>query len=175
MRDITDNRNNVYELQRYLRELYHDTNGEIPLVNPDGIYGDETRQAVEAFQSLFGLPVTGEADNTTWNAIYSEYTKAVTRRSRPNGIYPFPDERGYTVTQGENSDISAIIQFMLRLLADTYDGIEGRPPEGVFNESTAADIREFQRIHGLPITGNVDKTTWDALAEAYNRAARVQN
>ena len=175
MRDITDERNNISELQKYMRELHYDTRGGIPLVNPDGIYGPETAAAVEAFQRLHSLPVNGQADNATWDAIYKEYGAAVNRRARPNPIYPFPEEDGYEISEGEYSDIVAIVQFMLRLLANAYDNIDGMPPEGVYNESTIKDIKAFQQTHNLPVTGRVDKATWNALAEAYNRLSQIDN
>ena len=50
----------------------------IPTVTPDGIYGPATRAAVEKFQSVFGLPVTGVIDYRTWYKI-SEIYVAVTR------------------------------------------------------------------------------------------------
>ena len=174
MRDITREKNNVYELQRYLREL-HQADSRIPPVNPDGIYGDETRGAVSEFQRLYGLPVTGMTDADTWNRIYDEFVKAERGRKPPNAISPFPSEDGYVIKNGETSDLVSVVQFMLKLLGDIYDGIEGKEPEGVYSESTAADIREFQRVHGLPVTGDIDKATWNALADSYNRAVKVEN
>lgn len=50
----------------------------IPRVQPDGIYGPSTREAVEVFQSVFGLPVTGVVDYNTWYEISAIYV-AVTR------------------------------------------------------------------------------------------------
>ncbi len=50
----------------------------IPVITPDGIYGQATRNAVEKFQSIFGLPVTGVVDYRTWYKI-SEIYVAVTR------------------------------------------------------------------------------------------------
>ena len=50
----------------------------IPSITPDGIYGPATRAAVEKFQSVFGLPVTGVIDYRTWYKI-SEIYVAVTR------------------------------------------------------------------------------------------------
>ncbi len=174
MRDITNEQNNIYELQRYLRELHH-ADSRLPLVNPDGIYGDETRAAVSEFQRLHGLPESGVTDAETWNRIYAEYMKAASDREPPSKISPFPDDVGYVIKSGERSDTVAIVQFMLRLLADTFDGIEGAPPEGVFSRSTADDIRELQRAYRLPETGEVDKATWNALADAYNRASEIRN
>lgn len=50
----------------------------IPRVTPDGIYGTATREAVETFQRVFGLPVTGVIDYRTWYRI-SEIYVAVSR------------------------------------------------------------------------------------------------
>lgn len=50
----------------------------IPSIAADGVYGPRTEAAVEAFQSVFGLPVTGVVDYTTWYKI-SEIYVAVTR------------------------------------------------------------------------------------------------
>ena len=45
----------------------------IPTVTADGIYGSRTREAVEKFQSVFGLPVTGVVDYPTWYKISDIY------------------------------------------------------------------------------------------------------
>lgn len=50
----------------------------IPRIRPDGIYGQDTAEAVEVFQSVFGLPVTGVVDYNTWYEISAIYV-AVTR------------------------------------------------------------------------------------------------
>lgn len=50
----------------------------IPTISADGIYGPATAEAVEEFQSVFGLPVTGVVDYSTWYKI-SEIYVAVTR------------------------------------------------------------------------------------------------
>lgn len=50
----------------------------IPTVAADGVYGPRTEEAVETFQSIFGLPVTGVVDYSTWYKI-SEIYVGVTR------------------------------------------------------------------------------------------------
>ena len=50
----------------------------IPAVTPDGIFGPATRAAVEKFQEVFDLPVTGVIDFRTWYRI-SEIYVAVAR------------------------------------------------------------------------------------------------
>ena len=46
----------------------------IPPVTVDGIFGSATRAAVLAAQRRFALPETGNVDNRTWDAIYSQYS-----------------------------------------------------------------------------------------------------
>ena len=50
----------------------------IPSVRADGIYGLQTEASVEAFQSIFDLPVTGVVDFSTWYKISQIYV-GVTR------------------------------------------------------------------------------------------------
>lgn len=45
----------------------------IPKVAADGIYGPATEAAVRKFQSVFGLPVTGDVDYATWYKISEIY------------------------------------------------------------------------------------------------------
>lgn len=61
------------ELQRISRSY-----PAIPTITPDGIFGSATREAVETFQRVFGLPVTGVIDYRTWYKI-SEIYVAVAR------------------------------------------------------------------------------------------------
>ena len=50
----------------------------LPKINADGIYGPATAEAVRKFQSVFGLPVTGKVDYSTWHKI-SEICVGVSR------------------------------------------------------------------------------------------------
>lgn len=55
-----------------------DVYSAIPKVAVDGNFGQNTAEAVRAFQSVFGLPATGIVDFPTWYRI-SELYVAVTR------------------------------------------------------------------------------------------------
>ena len=69
--------NKVYQMQQQLARIAK-SYPAIPVIVPDGIYGNKTREAVEKFQSVFGLPVTGLVDYNTWYEISNIYV-AVTR------------------------------------------------------------------------------------------------
>lgn len=50
----------------------------LPTVKVDGIFGAQTKEAVQKFQSVFGLPASGIVDYPTWYKI-SEIYVAVSR------------------------------------------------------------------------------------------------
>lgn len=54
----------------------------IPKLVADGIYGEKTKEAVEVFQKVFLLPVTGVVDYATWYEISDIYV-GVSRISEP--------------------------------------------------------------------------------------------
>ena len=62
----------VLQMQEHLRVI-SEAYPAIPKVEADGIYGPATAQAVEKFQSVFGLPVTGTVDYSTWYKISEIY------------------------------------------------------------------------------------------------------
>lgn len=55
----------------------------IPRIAADGIFGANTRAAVEAFQGIFGLPKTGQVDFKTWYKISQIYV-GITRIAELN-------------------------------------------------------------------------------------------
>ena len=77
--------NKVLQMQEQLNviaEVY----SSIPTVYENGYFDEETQDAVEAFQRLFGLPVSGIVDYPTWYKIQSIYV-AVTRIAELQKVY----------------------------------------------------------------------------------------
>ncbi len=67
--------NAVTQLQTFLRVIAQN-NKAVPMVTVDGIFGNQTKNAVIAVQKLAGIPQTGSVGPLTWNAIvnlYNEY------------------------------------------------------------------------------------------------------
>ncbi len=155
----------VYELQYMLRKIAQVT-GEIPLVNPDGIYGEDTREAVRSFQSQNGISPNGEVDKRTWDAIFEKYKESIYMTSRPEPIYPFSPS--YATQSGEKSDIIVLIQLILSALAVVYDDFEDIVITGEKDEVTVEALKRFQGYNGLPQTGILDRRTWDAAAKSFN-------
>ncbi len=155
----------VYELQYMLRKIAQVT-GEIPLINHDGIYGEDTRAAVRAFQAQNGLPANGEVNKQVWDAIFEKYKESVYLTSRPEPIYPF--STSYATVPGEKSDIIVLIQLILSALAVVYDDFEDVVITGEKDDATVEALKRFQGYNGLPRTGVLDRRTWDAAAKSFN-------
>ena len=156
-------------LQRYLRALsyFDNAGGRVPV---DGVFDSATEEAVRAFQQKSGLPVTGRADQRTWESVLAAYNTQSKATAAPERISHFPRfPLGYTVEAGDTQFLVEIIQHALQELALVYEWERAIERTGVYDEQTAAAIRRFQQIHGLPQTGGVDLATWNALANAYNR------
>lgn len=67
----------VRQMQEFLNVISN-TYPSLPKIKVDGIFGPETKDAVQKFQSVFGLPPNGIVDYPTWYKI-SEIYVGVTR------------------------------------------------------------------------------------------------
>ncbi len=43
-------------------------------------------------------------------------------------------------------------------------------PDGVYGSKTSAAVKEFQRQHDLPETGDTDSDTWEEIVDEYRKA-----
>ncbi len=74
-------------LQEYL-DFISQYISEIPSVSPTGYFGPRTQQSVEAFQRLYGLPVTGYVEAVTWASIADLYSDLYVGNRLSDGQYP---------------------------------------------------------------------------------------
>lgn len=166
---MTEKQSEIFELQTMLR-LIGQTDGMVPLVNPDGIFGPETERAVLVFQSNMGLPPTGIVDFGTWNAVTNAYRMARNFIRQGLALFSFPGN-GYEVAHGEKSELVYIVQILLSGIEVVYDVFSKTDISGIYDEKTEAAVRTFQKLNRLPVTGTVNAATWDRLADDHNRFA----
>ena len=62
------------------------------------------------------------------------------------------------------------LQTMLRVIAEDNTQYPTVVPDGIYGPTTMNAVTVFQRIHGLPITGIVDQTTWEKIVSVYEPA-----
>ena len=165
-------RDAIFNIQTYLRHLtYHDKSlGEMGSVPLDGIWDSATRNALIEFQKSRGLPVTGSVDRATWELLKAEYDESVAMNSPPTPLALFPRyPAGFIIKQGDRGYLVYTVQHILRELERLYyfGGIS-LDTDGIYGEKTAAVVRDFQKRNGIPVTGLVDRETWDAMAIQHN-------
>ena len=159
----------VTNLQKYLRRLsFEDEFYDIPRPPIDGIFDSVTEDAVSDFQRKNGLAVTGVADKETWDRIFGEYMRVTENERMAQGLFIFPDTpEGYTISRGDALTLVRILQLLLLELRLTYDVFEDVTENGIYDERTEKAIRDFQRANLLPVTGEVDKKTWNRIVREY--------
>ena len=59
------------------------------------------------------------------------------------------------------------LQSMLRLLQRHAGKPTTVVPDGIFGPETARAVREFQQQNGLPVTGELDRRTWQHMVRLY--------
>lgn len=162
----------VRSLQTMLRVLAEDDE-ELTTLIPDGIYGTQTRQAVTAFQRKHGIPVTGVADQATWERIVAEHAPALVRLgpAEPLRLILNPNQ---IIRRGESHPYLFLVQGMLTTLSEIYGSILSPGMSGILDESTAQALIAFQYLSALPQTGELDKITWKHLALQYPLAVNTQ-
>ena len=155
----------IRSLQTMLRVIAEDDPTH-PTVIPDGVYDQETITAVSAFQRRHGLPVTGVADENTWNAIVDAYETALVRVGKAQPIEIIMDP-GKVFRRGEYSPYLFLLQSMLLYLSQLHPSIDTPTHNGTLDSPTAEALAGFQLLAGLPPTGELDKLTWKYLVNQF--------
>lgn len=155
-------KSHIRELQGYLYQLGRQDN-RIPLVIPDGVYGPETALAVRAFQEIHQLPVTGEVNRTTWDAIVADFQA---QTAPPLAIDAFPSPT-YVLREGDEGSLVFFVQVMLDALHNRHGDLPPVDVNGHFDHQTAEAVRALQHRAGAHADGRVDRNTWNALVMGY--------
>ncbi len=155
----------IREVQEKLRALSLNE-GRLPEVSVDGVYGPLTSLAVSAFQQQEGLAVTGNVDFETWRALNEAYEETLFDQKQPERIAGL--SCNLRIRQGQTGNEVLLLQTMLNFIGEKHYNIGGVEQNGRYDEQTTSAVREYQRTAGLPMTGEVDKATWDAIATLYN-------
>lgn len=80
---------------------------------------------------------------------------------------------GYDLTIGSSGAKVLQMQEQLNRIRQNYPAIPYITPDGIFGQQTAAAVRVFQRVFGLPRTGVVDFPTWYEISRIYVGVSRI--
>ncbi|HPW00712.1 MAG TPA: peptidoglycan-binding domain-containing protein, partial [Oscillospiraceae bacterium] len=74
---------------------------------------------------------------------------------------------GVVLKVGSAGEYVKVIQQQLNAISQNYPLIPKLVVDGAFGESTAASVRVFQQVFGLPVTGEVNYPTWYRISEIF--------
>ena len=158
---LGDTREHTRRVQRWLREISR-SDSRIKSVFIDGIYGEETREAVRNIQATNGLRVTGELDRETFDLIFKLYSELLSRE-RVDGFRPkFEQYEGEAMSPGDEFDDIFVLQLLLRELSLKDDRFFVEMT-GRLDEPTEAAVRLLQSVLGADENGRFTVIEWNAL------------
>ncbi len=151
----------VKDVQETLRELnFYD--GEV-----DGLFGPNTRVAIESYQSKMGLRVTGTVDEGLLDQLGTGSVKpavlpspAPRREVAEPAAASTPDDAVAKPALLVRDERIAKVQAGLREF-----GNEAIEIDGLMGARTAAAIKEFQSLFGLKVTGEADQAVYAKMKE----------
>ena len=149
----------------------------IPKIYPaDGLFDVSTTNAVKEFQKIFGLTEDGLVGKNTWYSIQSTYN-AVKRLYELNSeglkLADLSTEYPSELSEGIEGDGVLVLQYYLDYIANYVPTVRTVTIDGSFGPVTKEAVISFQRTYGLPITGVVNRLTWNKIQEIYY--SQVQN
>lgn len=163
----------VTTVQYYLNVIAY-FNPNLNIFPIDGVYGPSTVNAVNSFQSFYGLPVTGVVDRTTWELIEKIYAQV--REGLPENYseglakaYP-----GYVLSKGMSGNDVRDLQTYLALISQNINSIPSVTVDGVFGTETEEAVKAFQSLYGIPVNGAVGPVTWFYIGNEYDFLLRSQ-
>ena len=156
----------VSYIQSMLRLIAHHRN-EILSIIPDGLFGQNTKNSVASFQKFYGMYITGEVDNDTWNKIVGIFEE-VEKEKNLNVFMQVFNEMRKPIRLGEHSADIYVIQAMITALSEKFDNIHALFVTGTYDKATADAVRKIQILSGITPNNLIDAEFVNALTQLYN-------
>ncbi len=150
------------EVQRFLHVISDRRHEEIPRIAIDGIYGEETREAVREFQKIYGLYESGTVDRETFDLLNEIYLDILLREDAEDVIIttnPFP------LSLGSEGNEVLVLNVMLIELEKTYKDIGSVRKSSYYSTETENAVTNLQRIFRARENGVVDELFYDRLRD----------
>lgn len=142
---------------------------DIPRLKTNSVFNDNTKTMLMAFQSKYGLPVTGIVTYTDWALLRDVYSKLL--KSYPSEYATFvnelyPDRFLSLGSSGE--DVKRFQQFLLKICK--FDkSIPGIRVNGIFDDLTEQSVKKLQQDYNFDINGIVGPLLWRKVVELSKR------
>ena len=130
----------------------------------DGVFGRQTREAVESYQRMLGLPVTGVVDRATWDALLSTYRSVLLVQPEQQWLELFVGLPEVFLVSGMRGEDVRRAQELVNIISRGYPEVPAVTADGIFGDATESAVSVVQTLLGLPATGAVGPLTWEGMA-----------
>lgn len=140
----------------------------IPRITADGIFGQQTENAVRAFQRIFNLTEDGIVGKSSWYQmvrLYVGVTRLAELESEGQRFVGISWQAPANLQSGSNGQSVRQLQYMLNVVSQFVNSIPTVAVDGIFGGATQSAVRAYQRFAGLTEDGIVGPATWNALYE----------
>ena len=161
----------VRTIQRELNRIRRNYPAIPRIANTDGIFNQQTENAVRAFQRIFNLTQDGIVGRTTWYKIKNIYNGVKNLAELDTeGLTTEEISRQYVTSlqQGSRGPQVRLIQYYLNFIGFFNNNLNQLSVDGVFGQGTKNAVTAFQREYGLTPDGIVGRNTWNALQNVYS-------
>lgn len=136
---------------------------DIPAVRVDGIFDDNTKDAVIAFQKKYGLTPDGIVGRDTWNrmtTVYKDTIKNIPQQylSVSDEIYP-----GKFLEAGMTGDEVQTLQKFLKRASEKDPSIPKVNITGTFDMATENAVKAIKSRYGFDSDGRVGPLVWNKI------------
>jgi len=142
----------------------------LPCPVPTGVWEEQDRAALRAFQHAQGLTETGEPDPQTRTALERSARKAEADCA-PAAPLQILLQPGQVVTPGTKNHHLRLVQAMFQVIALFYPDLPRPEVTGILDEATSQALSWIQRRSGLDPSGALDRDSWQALSALFTLIA----
>lgn len=154
------------QVVQYFLSVMSRYNSSVPPVAIDGVYGENTRDAVLAFQRAYGLPQDGIMGRQTWAVLYRAVKGVGVVTPLFDLVAPQPFD-GTILRRGMRSSQVGLLQEYLSFIARFDENIPRVQVTEYFGDQTYNAVTAFQRQYGLTPDGIVGEGTWNRITSIY--------
>lgn len=155
-------------LQYYLAVVGY-FNSNLPVIDVNGRYDEQTEAAVRAFQTLQGLPVDGIVGRETWDELqrfYQETRNSLGLENRAaKELFP-----GLLLGPGQSGQDVRNLQEFINRATIVNPNIPKVQVTGTYDTATTAAVEAVQNAYGLPVNGFTGPLTWGVIVYLANQA-----
>jgi peptidoglycan hydrolase-like protein with peptidoglycan-binding domain len=160
MYKLGDERAAIREIQKYLHFVSDRVTDEVPRIAIDGFFGEETKDAVRAFQKYKGIDESGTVDFLTFTLLYEEYKLAEFLQEAEGFII---GKELFPLKFGDSGNSILLINIMLNELGKIYRSIGRVDVKPYFSHSTEEAVKNIRAIYMLESIPIVDLLLFDKM------------